>query len=131
VGDILTRLDGKAYGTSFDVRHRIRSAEDGAQTTVELWRAGKVQTVTATLEKRDRPELDLAPLFYRMKDNDKLLLHLDGADLPELPQLKLEQGQPLIRIQGLKGREQDLEKHLKDLEKRIKDLERQLEKQQH
>ena len=131
VGDILTRLDGKAAGTSFDVRHRIRSAEDGAQTTIELWRGGKVQTVTATLEKRDRPELDLAPFFYKMKDNDKLLLHLDGAELPELPQLKLEQGQPLIRIQGLKGREQDLEKHLKDLEKRIKDLERQLEKQQH
>src|SRR5262249_17589625 len=116
---------------SFDVRHRIRSAEEGTQATVELWRGGKVQTVTATLEKRDRPELDLAPFFYKMKDNDKLLLHLDGAELPELQQLKVEPGLPMIRIQGLKGREQELEKHLKDLEKRIKDLERQLEKQQH
>jgi len=131
VGDILTRIDGKAAGTSFDVRQRVRSAEDGAQATVELWRGGKVQTLTATLEKRDRPELDLAPFFFKMKDNDKLLLHLDGADLPELQQLKIEPGQPLIRVQKLQGRELDLEKHLKELEKRIKDLERQLEKQQH
>jgi hypothetical protein len=131
VGDILTRLDGKAAGTSFEVRHRIRSADEGAQTSIELWRGGKVQTVTATLEKRDRPELDLAPFFYKMKDGGKLLLHLDGMEAPELlPLLKAEPGQP-IRMPRLQGREQDLEKHLKDLEKRIKDLEKQLEKQQH
>jgi hypothetical protein len=89
-----------------------------------------VQTVTATLEKRDRPELDLTPLFYKM-NGGKLLLHLDGMETPELlPLMKVEPGQP-IRIQRLQGREQDLEKHLKDLEKRIKDLEKQLEKQQH
>jgi hypothetical protein len=133
VGDILTALDGKPAASSFDVRHRIRGADDGAQTSIELWRGGKVQTLTATLEKRDRPELDLAPLFYKMKDGDgKLLLHLDGMDAPELlPLLKAEPGQPLVRIQSLKGRELDMEKHLKDLEKRLKDLEKQLEKQQH
>jgi membrane-associated protease RseP (regulator of RpoE activity) len=125
VGDILTALDGKPATSSLDLRRRVRSAEDGTQTSIELWRKGKVQTLTATLEKRDRPELDLAPLFK--KDGDRVIFHFDGED-SAMP-FKFEPGQP-IRIQRLQGREVDLEKHLKELEKRIKDLERQLDKQQ-
>src|SRR6476660_483462 len=125
VGDILTGLDGKPAVSGVDVRSRVRSAEEGTQTTVELWRKGKVQTVTATLEKRSRPEFDLAPLVFR-KDGDQLFLQLDGDD--SLP-LKIEPGHPLPR-ERLQGREADMEKRLKYLEKRIKDLEHQLEKQQ-
>ena len=129
VGDILTAVDGKPTVSSIDVRQRIRSGDEGTQATVELWRKGKVQTVTATLEKRSRPEFDLAPLIFKKdgKDGgDRLFLKLDGDD--SLP-LKFEPGHP-IAIQRLQGREADMEKRLKDLEKKIKDLEHQLEKQQ-
>lgn len=125
VGDILTGLDGKPAASSVDVRRRIRGADEGTQTNVEIWRKGKVQTVTATLEKHTRPELDLAPLIFR-KDGDQLFLQLEGDE--PLP-LKIEPGHP-IPLQRLQGREQDLEKRLKYLEKRIKDLEHQLDKQQ-
>jgi len=129
VGDILTAVDGKPATSSIEVRSRIRSGDEGTQATVELWRKGKVQSVTATLEKRNRPEFDLAPLIFRKdgKDGgDRLFLQLDGDD--SLP-LKIEPGRP-IPLQRLQGRETELEKRLKYLEKKIKDLEHQLEKQQ-
>ncbi|HEV7516901.1 MAG TPA: PDZ domain-containing protein [Thermoanaerobaculia bacterium] len=126
VGDILTGIDGKPAGSSFDVRHRIRSAEEGAQPTLEIWRNGKVQTLTATLEKRSRPEFDLTPLIFK-KNGDQLFLARNGED--PLP-LKMEPGH-LLKLQRLQGRDADVEKRMKELEKRIKDLERQLEKQQH
>lgn len=125
VGDILTGLDGKPVASSFDVRHRVRTAEDGAQSTVEVWRSGKVQTLTATLEKRSRPELDLTPLIFK-KDGDQLFLQRKGED--PLP-LQTEPGHQVIIQRRLQGRDADLEKHMKELEKRIKDLEHQLEKQ--
>ncbi|HXO21735.1 MAG TPA: PDZ domain-containing protein [Thermoanaerobaculia bacterium] len=126
VGDIVTAMGGKAVDTSLDLRSRVRAGEDGAQTPLEIWRAGKVQTVTPTLERRNRPEFDLAPLFYKKQDGDRTILRLDGDELPE----KLEGPFGLLPGQQLKHlrHEADLEKRLKDLEKRIHDLEHQLTK---
>jgi hypothetical protein len=126
VGDILTGIDGKPAASSFDVRNRVRGAEEGAAATVEVWRNGKVQTLTATLEKRSRPELDMTPLIFK-KDGDQLFLQRNGED--PLP-LHMELGKK-IHLQRPDGRDADVEKHMKELEKRIRDLERQLEKLQH
>jgi len=130
VGDILTAFDGKPVASSFDLRHRIRGADDGAAATLEVWRAGKVQTLTANLEKRDRPEVDIAPLFLRKKDGDRMILSLDGEELPLPDRLTLplqpNGGPGRLRVQTLNSREAELEKRLKELEKRIKDLEHQL-----
>jgi predicted metalloprotease with PDZ domain len=125
VGDILTGLDGKPAASSFDVRHRVRAAEEGAQSTVEIWRSGKVQTVTATLEKRNRPELDLTPLIFKNDGNQLFLQRKGEAPVP----LQGDAGHQVIIQRTLQGRDADLEKHMKELEKRIKDLEHQLEKQ--
>jgi membrane-associated protease RseP (regulator of RpoE activity) len=125
VGDVLTGVDGKAAASSLDVRQKIRAAEDGAQSSLEIWRNRKVQTLTATLEKRVRQEVDVTPLIFK-KDGDQLFLQRNGED--PLP-LKLEPGK-LIHIERLQGKDQDLEKQMKVLEKRIKDLEHQLERQQ-
>lgn len=130
VGDILTAFDGKPVASSFDLRQRIRGADDGAAATLEVWRGGKVQTLTANLEKRDRPEVDLAPFFLRKKDGDRMILSLDGEELPLPDKLTLplppNGGPGRLRVQTLTSREAELEKRLKELEKRIKDLEHQL-----
>jgi membrane-associated protease RseP (regulator of RpoE activity) len=125
VGDILTGLDGKPAASSFDIRHRVRSADDGAQATIEIWRGGKVQILTATLEKRSRPELDLTPLIFK-NDGNQLFLQRKGED--PVP-LQGDAGHRVIIQRPLQGRDLDLERHMKELEKRIKDLEHQLEKQ--
>ncbi len=128
VGDILTGFDGKPVATSFDIRQRIRAGEDGAAAPLEVWRSGKVQTLTANLEKRDRPEIDLAPLFLRKKDGSSMILSLDGEELPDKLAYPITApsvpGHP--RVQTLTSREAELEKRLKQLETRIHDLERQL-----
>jgi len=125
VGDVVTAVDGKPISTSFDLRLRIRGAEDGAATTIEVWRGGKVQTLTASLEKRERPEVDLAPLFIRKKDGDRMILSLDGEELPD--KLALPPGGPgRLRVQTFNSREAELEKRMKVLEKRIHELELEL-----
>jgi membrane-associated protease RseP (regulator of RpoE activity) len=130
VGDILTTIDGKAVENSFDLRARVRKLDDGQQVPLELSRGGKLQTVTAAIVQRDRPELDLAPLFLKRGDGDNLVLRLNRGELPDGARLALPGGEgPGMKVLHLRGREVDLEKQLKDLEKRLNELEKQLRDQ--
>jgi hypothetical protein len=132
VGDILTRVDGEAIEGPHDLREQIREAEDGQSAAIELYRDGKAQTVTATLERRERSELDLAPMFIRDGGpGDRMVLRLD----PEKMGKKLEDFEIAMpapgdhpRIINLRQREAELEKRLAELEKRIQELEKQLQK---
>jgi membrane-associated protease RseP (regulator of RpoE activity) len=132
VGDILTLIDGKPMKSTWDVMGKVRTYDNSQQVPVEVWRNGKAQTVTAPIVTRERPELDMAPLFTRVvgPQGDHMLLELDGEKLPLLKDGKIldEEGHRM-RIQRLGSpREADLEKKLKELEKRIDELQRQLEK---
>lgn len=124
VGDILARVDGEDVASSFDVRMRIRRAEDGAQLPLEVWRGGKAQTLSAVVEKRERAEVDLAPLLK--KEGDHFVLRMPEGE-NQWPALA---GRPMAaeRIERFRAREADLERRIKDLEKRLQDLERQLQK---
>lgn len=130
VGDIITSFDGKSIETSFDLRQRVREADEGEQAPIEVWRNGRAQTLTATLEKRDRPELDLGPMFFRRGKGDRvMLLGEDGEKLLPMDDiLKRAEVAPRVRLQSISTREAELEKRLKELEKRIQELERQLAK---
>jgi len=137
VGDVITAVDGVDVKSSWDLRGKIRKGEDGQTVPIEVWRNGKVQTVTAAIEERERQELDMAPFFMKHGEGDQLMFRLDKD--------KLMHGLPEnIHIEGLEGtgdgerrvhvrrlgspREAELEKKLKDLEKRLADLEKLLEK---
>src|SRR4029079_10651516 len=50
VGDIVTAFDGKSIEPSFDLRQRVREADEGQQAAIEVWRDGRAQNLTATLE---------------------------------------------------------------------------------
>ncbi len=124
VGDVLARVDGEAVESSFDVRMRIRRAEDGAQLPLEVWRGGKAQTLSAAIEKRERPELDLAPLVKRI-EGDRFVFQLPNGETREAPLGRVPM--PVERLQRFRVREAELEKRIKDLEKRLQDLERRLQ----
>jgi hypothetical protein len=135
VGDILARIDGKDIKSSWDVRARVRDFEEGQQVPLEVWRDRKVQTLSAAVTLRERPELDMGPL----------LMHRDGEDGPPLLRFREIEGLPEhielpppgrpgagpreIEVQRLRSpRERQLEQKLQELEKRIADLEKQLAK---
>lgn len=137
VGDILTSVDGKEVKSSWDVRAQMRDQEEGAQVPMEVWRDGRAQNLTATVELRARPELDLAPMLLRDGDGDLLFRFDRGGEQGEPLRYRIERhsappgSEPEVRALRLRSpREAELEAKLKALEKRIADLEKQLERQQ-
>jgi PDZ domain len=134
VGDILASVDGKEVGSSWDILAKVRGLDDGQQVPVEIWRNGKAQNLTVTIVEKERPELDMAPFFFRGGEDGKpMAFHWSEEDMQRLKDLP-----GAIRIEGPDGerirhrigspREAELEKKLKELEKRIDELQKQLEK---
>jgi membrane-associated protease RseP (regulator of RpoE activity) len=129
VGDILSRIDGNAVGSSWDVSAKVRGIDDGQQIPVEIWRNGKAQNVTVAIVQKERPELDMGPLLLKDKEG---LLRMNPEELKGLKEKALADGwgqkDLQIRTRVASPREAELEKQLKDLEKRIDDLEKQIKK---
>jgi membrane-associated protease RseP (regulator of RpoE activity) len=141
VGDILTSVDGQAIKNSWDVMAKVRRMEDGQQVPLEVWRNGRAQNLTATVVERERSELDLGPMFFKGKEGEPMVFHMDhdkiqGWKPEDFEKLREKFGEGnVIRINPGEGgrllvspREAELEKKLKQLEKRIQELEQQLEK---
>lgn len=57
VGDIITRFDGDDVTSSRKLTAMVRKAEAGDPADLEVWRDGKVETVSTTLDERPRPDL--------------------------------------------------------------------------
>jgi membrane-associated protease RseP (regulator of RpoE activity) len=53
-GDIITRVEGETVKSSSDLTHMIRSREEGETVTLEIWREGAAETLSATLDKSER-----------------------------------------------------------------------------
>jgi membrane-associated protease RseP (regulator of RpoE activity) len=133
VGDILSGVDGKDVASSWDVRARVRELEDGQQVPLEVWRNGKVQTVTATIALRERSEFDMGPMMIRSEDGDQLRFRLGEEEIVVPRRFEMPpgaEGPQVIRFRDSvrSPREAQLEQQLKDLEKRIVELEKMLEK---
>jgi PDZ domain len=137
VGDIVTRIDGKDIKSSWDIRARVRDFEEGQQVPLEVWRDRKVQTLTATVSLRERPELDMGPLLMRHGDGeDGPLMFRFNQELGGMPEhIELPHpgapgaGPGEVRIRTHRSpRERQLELRLQELEKRIAELEKQLAK---
>ena len=57
VGDIITRFDGDDVTSSRKLTTMVRKAEAGHPADLEIWRDGKVETVSTILDERPRPDL--------------------------------------------------------------------------
>jgi membrane-associated protease RseP (regulator of RpoE activity) len=134
VGDILTRIDGNALKSSWSLMGKVRQLDDGQQVPLEVWRNGKAQNLTATVVEKERPELDMGPMFFKEKDGDRLMLRMNPGEWKGMAEKLKAEGMagpdgPQIRRLVTSPREIELEKRLKELEKRIAELERQLKRQ--
>ena len=133
VGDILTRIDGTALTSSWSLMGKVRQLDDGQQIPIEVWRNGKAQNLTATVIEKERPELDMGPMFT--KDGDRLMLRMNPEEWKGMAEKFKAEGSAWpdgkdVQVRRLmtSPREIELEKRLKELEKRIAELEKQLKK---
>lgn len=73
VGDVISAVDGEAVASPHDLMHAIRGRKSGETVTLEVWRNGTVQTLTAAVEEREgslgqRPHAgDAGPLARRIE----------------------------------------------------------------
>lgn len=132
VGDILTRIDGGPLKSSWDVMGKIRKLNDGQQVPVEVWRNGKAQNVTVAIVEKERPEIDMGPVFFKEGDGEPMMkLQMNPDEWKGMAKLKAgDWNDKDIQVRHIvTPREAELEKKLKALEKRIEELEKQLKKQ--
>lgn len=131
VGDIISEVDGKPVRSSWDLGAKVRGYEEGQQAALEVWRDGKVQNLTASILMRERPELDMGPLFVKGGEDGPVRLRLKEMGGPGGPHIRIAGPEGLedkdVRVMHLRTpREAELEKQLKELEKRLNELEKQL-----
>ena len=81
VGDILTSIDGQEVKSSWGIMAKVRGLDDGQQIPVEVWRNGKAQNLTVAIVVKERPELDMAPFFFKGgEDGQPMAFHWNGGD---------------------------------------------------
>jgi hypothetical protein len=51
VGDIITAVDGQEVTSGGSLAQTIRSREEGDQVSLEIWRDGRLESITATLDE--------------------------------------------------------------------------------
>jgi hypothetical protein len=129
----VTRIDGNAVQSSWDVSAKVRGLDDGQQVPIEVWRNGKAQNLTAAIVQKERPELDMGPMFFKEGDGKRLMLRMNPEELKGMKERMRVDGvdgkDVQIRRRLVSPREAELEKQLKELEKRIAELEKQIKRQ--
>ena len=131
VGDILTRIDGNAVESSWDVSAKVRGFDDGQQIPIEVWRNGKAQNVTAAIVQKERPELDMGPMFFKDKDREHFMLRMNPEELKGMKMRAegMDRKDVQIRRRLVSPREAELEKQLRRVVKRMAELEKQIKRQ--
>jgi C-terminal processing protease CtpA/Prc len=137
IGDIVTSVDGDMVDSSFELSARIRKLTDGQQAGFEIYRDGRSQKLTAVIVERERPAIDMGPLFFKSKEGDNMVFRIekdkmlhgkaDGKKLTWTEDGDGEGHKVFLRRMG-SPREAELEKQLQQLEKRIAELEKALAK---
>ncbi|MDE2850567.1 MAG: PDZ domain-containing protein [Acidobacteriota bacterium] len=125
VGDILTRFDGEDVTSSRKLTSMVRKAEAGDPADMEIWRDGKVETVSTTLDERPRPDLQ-ANSFYFFRGREDL----DGdgeVDVFVSPENVHEKIQEYFDGDEWKERHEHLQRFLHERRPDMKALEDRLE----
>jgi membrane-associated protease RseP (regulator of RpoE activity) len=132
VGDVLTRIDDAEIESSWDVTAAVRPKKDGEAVTLEIVRAGRTQTLGATLAERERQEVDAMPMMFRRAKPGEEPEPFEIEGLPALaPAMKrleviLDSPEMKERMDRARVRNEELEKKLQEMEKRLQELERKL-----
>ena len=138
-GDIITAVDGEPVRRSFELARRIGGHEDGDTVNLETWRDGKVLSLTAVLEERERPQIDIRRLITLGEDHEgherltpeqfRQVIEIDPTTLNEaMEHLNEQLTSPHFqeRIERYWTGRGELQERLEELEQRLKELEKEL-----
>lgn len=70
VGDIITRVAGETVGSAGDLTRAIRSRAQGDTVSLELWRDGSLETLSATLDQQEQFGHFAKQVFIDCDDGD-------------------------------------------------------------
>ena len=139
VGDILTSVDGEPISSSDELVRAIGESEIDTSTLLEIWRSGKVQTLTATLVEREGPWVDIRQFHLgdhhglhevtevQLEDAIEIETETFNMAIERLNQT-MESPEWHERVYRFKEHQGDLMKRIETLEERLKELESELEK---
>ena len=125
VGDILTRFDGEDVASSRRLTSMVRRSEAGDPADLEIWRDGKVETLSTTLDERPRPDLKPGSFFFLRGRED-----LDGdgeLDAFVGPEKVHEKIQEYFNGDEWKERHEHVQRFLHERRPDMKALEERLE----
>ena len=138
VGDILTAVDGEPVSSSTELVRAIGESDVGSSTLIEIWRNGKIQTVTANLVEREGPWVDIRQ--FHLGDHHGLHEVTEGEleDAIEIETVTFNMAIERLnqamdspewheRVYRFKEHQGDLMKRIETLEQRLKELEAELE----
>lgn len=126
VGDIVTRFNGKDVKSSRRLSSMVRRAEDGDPADLEIWRDGKVETLSATLDERPSPDLSAGSFSFSFRDREDL----DGdgeIDVFVAPDGLHEKVQEYFNDDEWKERHEHVQRFLHERRPDMKALEERLE----
>ncbi len=96
VGDVITKIDGRAVEGSADLSRTIRSMKPGSKVTLSVWRAGKTRDIPVTIaEFKDEETTKTAAATKGKKETaktDKLGLAVKEVTAEQKKALKLQNG---------------------------------------
>jgi len=96
VGDVITKLDGRAIEGSADLSRTIRSMKPGSKVNLTVWRAGKTRDIPVTIaEFKDEETTKTAAAAKGKKEaakTDKLGLAVKEVTPDQKKTLKLQNG---------------------------------------
>jgi hypothetical protein len=128
VGDVLTHVDGEPVTSSFDVTTRIGPRAAGEVVALEVLRDHKVETLSATVEVRERPQIEVGRMLHRLGgEGEGWSYAFDTEEFEKsMAEMRLHFASPEWK-QQMETLEEDLRKQLEDLEIEIDGLEKKLD----
>ncbi|MBN2497258.1 MAG: PDZ domain-containing protein [Deltaproteobacteria bacterium] len=126
VGDVLVKLDGKPIRSGWELGRWIGDKAQGAEVKLELVRGQKKLERTATIERRERPFVDVSEMVH-FGPGGEFNFDFDSEAFEEEVERQLESPQFKKHIRIFTGREQEMEEKLEKLEQRLRELERKLQ----
>lgn len=136
VGDILTRFGGQDVASSQRLGSMVRDGEAGDPADIEIWRDGKVEMLSTTLDERPRPAIQpvsRTSFFLRGREDldgdgevDVLVGPENLKDLPEKIQEYFNGNEWKERHEGMQRFLHERQPEVKAMEERFEAVKKRL-----